>query len=82
MSDAEKPTAPASRAGTPFDSPWFFPIAYGLFAIWFGYDGWLDPKTEAVTFNRVGAVVWLALFAWSLVGALRGRRRRGAPPAS
>ncbi len=64
-------------AKTPFDSPWFLPGLYLVLALWFGYDGWLNEKTEAVLFNRALFAVWvvLGLFRRSAPSA------RPAPPA-
>ncbi len=62
---------------TPFDNPFFLPVLLGVFAVWFGYDGWFNPEIESITFNRV-------VFALSLVGALyfgRDALRRRAKSA-
>jgi hypothetical protein len=66
----------AKRAMGPFDHPWFLPgLLYG-FAVWFGYDGWLNPDIKSVTFNRVMAPLWLAGAVYYTIQNLRDRRRR------
>ncbi len=53
-------SASAKRSMGPFDHPWFLPGLLYAFAVWFGYDGWLNPNIKSVTFNRVMAPLWLA----------------------
>ena len=48
----------------PFDNPYFIPVGLFLFALWFGYDGWLNPDTKSVMFNRVCFPIALALSAF------------------
>ena len=55
----------------PFDNPYFLPLLLFGFSLWFAYDGWFDPTTKSVTFNRVGAPLLLAAALWF---ALRARR--------
>lgn len=61
---ASKASEPqSSRPSSPFDHPYFLPVLLFLFALWFGYDGWLndDPEMqEHVAFNRNGFVVAVA----------------------
>ena len=46
-----------------------------MFAIWFGYDGWLNPNIKSVAFNRVMAPLWLAGAIYYTVQNLRDQRR-------
>jgi len=39
---------------SPFDHPAFLPVIVTAFALWFGFDGWFNQKTESVLFNRYG----------------------------
>ncbi len=82
MSDETKPasahaapTGEPRRSMGPFDHPWFLPGLLYAFAIWFGYDGWLNENIEAVTFNRVMAPIWLAGAIYYTIQNLRDRRR-------
>mgnify|MGYP001161868616 CR=1 FL=1 len=74
------------RSMGPFDHPWFLPGLLFGFAIWFGYDGWLNPNIKSVAFNRVMAPVWLAGAIYYTVQNLRDRRRKRehaeSPPPS
>ena len=63
-------------APTPFDNPWLLPILLFGFALWFSYDGWLNPDTKSILFNRIGALIWALAGLWSLRGALRENRLR------
>lgn len=73
--NAADKTDAARRSMGPFDHPWFLPgLLYG-FAVWFGYDGWLNSKIQAVTFNRVMAPLWLAGAIYYTIQNLRDRRR-------
>ena len=69
-------TAAAKRSMGPFDHPWFLPGLLYAFALWFGYDGWLNPNIKSVTFNRVMAPLWLAGAIYYTVQNLRDQRRR------
>ena len=72
-------TAPKPEEGRrsmgPFDHPWFLPGLLYVFTLWFGYDGWLNPKIQAVTFNRVMTPIWLAGAIYYTIQNLRDRRR-------
>ena len=62
-----EPETRDEEAPTPFDHPMFMPALLLAFALWFGYDGFLndDPDMlEHQTFNRVGFGVWLILLAY------------------
>ena len=48
---------------TPFDYPLVSPIFLFVLAAWFGYDGWFNPETKSIMFNRI-------VFGFLLVGAL------------
>lgn len=39
---------------SPFDHPAVLPVIVTAFALWFGFDGWFNPKTESILFNRYG----------------------------
>jgi len=74
---------------TPFDNPFFLPVVLLGFALWMGYDGWLnsefrDAKLGAdeqwkIAFNQWGFAVCGLLGVWTLLRALRERAaaRRG-----
>jgi hypothetical protein len=49
---------------TPFDHPLFLPVLLAGGALWFGYDGWLNPETKSVMFNRYGAGVLVLAAAY------------------
>jgi hypothetical protein len=82
-------TAPKRDAGRrsmgPFDHPWFLPGLLYVFTLWFGYDGWLNPKIQAVTFNRVMTPIWLTGAIYYTIQNLRDQRRaraaRSSPPS-
>ena len=69
------------EARTPFDNPYFLPVVLLGFALWMGYDGWLNQdfiqaKLEEgepwkVSFNQWGAGISGALGAFL---AIRARR--------
>ena len=64
----------------PFDNPYFFPALLFGCSLWFAYDGWFNPKIEAVTFNRVGAPLLLAAaLGWALRARRQVRRERLTP---
>ena len=82
MADDVKPGADAGtrkpterRRMGPFDHPWFLPGLLYAFTIWFAYDGWLNPKIQAVTFNRVMAPIWLAAAVYYTLQNIRDQRR-------
>jgi hypothetical protein len=78
-------------APTPFDNPFFLPVVLIGFAIWLGYDGFLNERFIAdhqepsklwvVTFNQWGAVFCVVLAAYFGRKALKERRagRRDEP---
>ena len=60
-------------------SPYLPTVMFFGLAVYFAYDGWLNPAMEEHrTFNRVGAVI---LFALGIVDWLRMRRRLRARAA-
>jgi hypothetical protein len=82
-----------ARARTPFDNPVFLPVLLWLFALWFGYDAFLnkDEHMQVPTtlwFNRIGfpILVVLALrYTWQGVREKRAeapspRPREGGEP--
>lgn len=49
-------------APTPFDHPMFLPVLFVAFALWFGYDGFINQDPDMLEhsgFNRGGFVVWV-----------------------
>jgi hypothetical protein len=63
-------------APTPFDNPWLLPTLLIGFALWFSYDGWLNPNIKSIMFNRICAPIFAALALWSLWGARKEHRAR------
>ncbi|HME71034.1 MAG TPA: hypothetical protein VKM54_14360 [Myxococcota bacterium] len=63
-------------APTPFDNPWLLPILLVGFALWFSYDGWLNPNTKSILFNRICAPISALAALWFTRGALRENRLR------
>lgn len=54
-------------APTPFDHPMFLPALLFAFALWFGYDGFLNTDPEMMEhqgFNRGGFALWVVLFLY------------------
>jgi hypothetical protein len=66
---------------TPLDHPLFLPaILFGL-AVWFFWDGFVDPMVDHLAFNQGGFVVFALATAWygyKGVQELRERRERDA----
>jgi hypothetical protein len=58
-------------ATTPFDNPWLLPVLFGVFFLWFAWDGFISDKFKipgkegTLMFNRVLAPVWGLLALWS-----------------
>ena len=69
------PKRDEGRRMGPFDHPWFLPGLLYAFAIWFGYDGWLNENIKSVTFNRVLAPVWLTGAVYYTFQNIRDQRR-------
>ena len=64
---------------TPFDNPFFLPVMLWIFAVWFGYDGWLNTDAHMLEpknlwFNRIGFPIVLVLAIWFTRRGLRERR--------
>ena len=61
---------------TPFDHPFFLPVLLFAFALWFGYDGWLneDFNPEYIDFNRYGFGVLLVLGVYFTIQGIREKR--------
>ena len=64
---------------TPFDNPFFLPVLLWIFAVWFGYDAFInvdEHMQEPVTlwFNRIGFPVVLLLAVYFTVKGLREKR--------
>ena len=64
------------EASSPFDHPAFLPVLIWGLAIWFGFDGWFNPKIEAVMFNRYGFGVLVALGIYFTIQSIREVRSR------
>lgn len=60
----------------PFDSPFVASVLFFALALWFGYDGWINPNTKSVMFNRIMFGVFAALFAWGIRQDIIDLRRR------
>jgi hypothetical protein len=78
-------------AGTPFDNPFFLPVILAAFALWLGYDGFLNAEFIAsheapdqrwvIAFNQWGAGVCALAAAWfgrKAVLERRAERKGGA----
>lgn len=71
-------------APTPFDHPMFLPVLFVAFALWFGYDGFINQDPDMLEhsgFNRGGFVVWVIgalYFGRSGLRDLREDREREA----
>jgi hypothetical protein len=64
------------EASSPFDHPAFLPVLIWGLAIWFGFDGWFNPKIEAVMFNRYGFGVLVVLGIYFTIQSIREVRAR------
>lgn len=82
MSDAEETRAAqegeaeSEIAPTPFDNPFFLPVVLLGFAVWCLYDGFFNPETKSVTFNRVMTFVFGLPGLYYAVRAVRERRAK------
>lgn len=68
--------ADEEEASSPFDHPAFLPVLIWGLAIWFGFDGWFNPKIEAVMFNRYGFGVLVLLGLYFTIQSIREVRAR------
>jgi hypothetical protein len=80
--DAER-----ERTKTPFDNPLFLPVMLWLFALWFGYDAFLnaDEHMQVPTtlwFNRIGFPIFVVLALWFTRQGLREKRDTSADAGS
>jgi hypothetical protein len=66
----------AEDASSPFDHPAFLPVLLWGLAVWFGFDGWFNPKIEAVMFNRWGFAVLVVLALYYTIQSVREVRAR------
>ena len=64
------------EASSPFDHPAFLPILLWGLSVWFGYDGWFNPKIESIQFNRWGFGILVVLAIYFTVQSLREARMR------
>jgi hypothetical protein len=82
VSEPSEPSSePESEAGPkrpPTPGPYLLTIILFGAALWFGYDGWLNPGIEAKTFNRILAPVLLVAAIWDGYGTRRRIARRAA----
>lgn len=68
-------------ATTPFDNPWLLPVLFGVFFLWFAWDGFISDKFKipgkegTLMFNQVLAPVWGVLALWSAWRARQETRR-------
>ncbi len=92
----DQPTAPQSAPETEEPRPTAedtfkkYGIRAGIvavFFIWFTYDGWFNPEIQAVTFNKVGAVLLgvglifcLVMVTSAGLAVLRERQQKTPPP--
>ena len=74
--DGEEAPAP-----TPFDHPMFLPVLLFAFALWFGYDGFLNDDPDMMEhqgFNRGGFVLWVVLMLYYGYKGIREMREDAA----
>ena len=73
---AEETPRPVRRkpTPTPFDHPLSFPLLVFSLGLWFGYDGWFNPKTKSVLFNQVMCGVCMVAFLITIRIGLREMR--------
>lgn len=64
------------EASSPFDHPAFLPVLLWGLAVWFGFDGWFNPKIEAVMFNRWGFGILVVLGIYFTIQSIREVRAR------
>ncbi len=67
------------EVSSPFDHPFFLPVLLFVFALWFGYDGWLNEdfakeSGEYLSFNRYGFGLLLALAIYFTIQSIREKR--------
>lgn len=63
------------KESNPFDTPFVASALFFALAVWFGYDGWLNPETKSVMFNRIMFGVFVVVFAWTTRQDLVARRK-------
>jgi putative Mn2+ efflux pump MntP len=68
--------ADEEEVSSPFDHPAFLPVILWGMAIWFGIDGWFNPKIKSVMFNRVGFVILVVLGVYFTIQSIRDARAR------
>ncbi|MGH7336472.1 MAG: hypothetical protein ACREI7_02735 [Myxococcota bacterium] len=73
---ADAADAGDEEASSPFDHPAFLPVLIWGLALWFGFDGWFNPKIEAVMFNRYGFAVLVVLGIYFTIQSIREVRAR------
>jgi hypothetical protein len=64
------------ESSSPFDHPAFLPVLLWGLAVWFGFDGWFNPKIEAVMFNRYGFGILVVLALYYTIQSIREARAR------
>ncbi len=65
-------TEPTQKKSAPAPGPYLFTLILFAVGLWFAYDGWLNPETESVLFNRVLAPLFLLA---ALLDGLNTRRK-------
>jgi len=68
--------ADEEETSSPFDHPAFLPVLLWGLAVWFGFDGWFNPKIEAVMFNRYGFGSWWSSPLYFTIQSIREVRAR------
>ena len=72
--ETPRPVVRRKPTPTPFDHPLSFPLLVFALGLWFGYDGWFNPKTKSVMFNRVMCGVCMTAFIFTIRIGLREMR--------
>ncbi len=73
---------------TPFDYPFVFPALLFALMLWFGWDGWMNPKTKSVMFNRIMfgifavCCVWTASVDWRVMKKMKAKKEAESESAS
>ena len=67
------------EASTPFDHPFFLPVLLWAFALWFGYDAFVNTDEHmkedfTLWFNRIGFPIAALLAGYFTVKAVREKR--------
>lgn len=89
---AAEESAPVRRrsqsASTPFDYPFVFPALLFAIMLLFGWDGWMNPKTKSVMFNRIMfgvfavCCVWTASVDWRVMKKMKAKKEAESESAN